>query len=100
MLKEIRVGGIDYDVSVKDLSHCDSPELIRLGNHNEADMKIEISDRLPRQKRNQTFIHEMLHAVVCESGAVIENEEDVVNQMGLVLYQILRDNDLSFIKES
>ena len=42
----------------------------------------------------------MLHAVVCESGAVIENEEDVVNQMGLVLYQILRDNDLSFIKES
>ena len=100
MLKEIRVGGIDYDVSVKDLSHCDSPELIRLGNHNEADMKIEISDRLPRQKRNQTFIHEMLHAVVCESGAVIENEEDVVNQMGLVLYQILSDNDLSFIKES
>ena len=100
MLKEIRVGGIDYDVSVKDLSHCDSPELIRLGNHNEADMKIEISDRLPRQKRNQTFIHEMLHAVVCESGAVIENEEDIVNQMGLVLYQVLRDNDLSFIKES
>ena len=72
MLKEIRVGGIDYDVSVKDLSHCDSPELIRLGNHNEADMKIEISDRLPRQKRNQTFIHEMLHAVVCESGAVLK----------------------------
>ena len=65
MLKEIRVGGIDYDVSVKDLSHHDSPELIRLGNHNEVDMKIEISDRLPRQKRNQTFIHEMLHAVVC-----------------------------------
>ena len=31
MLKKIRVGGIDYDVSVKDLSHCDSPELIRLG---------------------------------------------------------------------
>ena len=100
MLKKIRVGGIDYDVSVKDLSHCDPPELIRLGNHNEADMKIEISDRLPRQKRNQTFIHEMLHAVVCESGAVIGNEEDVVNQMGLVLYQVLRDNDLSFIKES
>lgn len=100
MLEKIRVGGIDYDVSVKDLSHCDSQELIRLGNHNEVDMKIEISDRLPRQKRNQTFIHEMLHAVVCESGAVIENEEDVVNQMGLVLYQVLRDNDLSFIKES
>lgn len=100
MLEKIRVGGIDYDVSVKDLSHCDSQGLIRLGNHNEADMKIEISDRLPRQKRNQTFIHEMLHAVVCESGAVIENEEDVVNQMGLVLYQVLRDNDLSFIKES
>ena len=100
MLKKFRVGGIDYDVSVKDLSHCDSPELIRLGNHNEADMKIEISDRLPRQKRNQTFVHEVLHAVVCESGAVIENEEDIVNQMGLVLYQVLRDNDLSFIKES
>lgn len=100
MLEKIKVGGIDYDVSVKDLSHSDSPELIRMGNHYEADMKIEISDRLPKQKRDQTFIHEMLHAVVCESGAVIENEEDVVNQMSLVLYQVLRDNDLSFIKEN
>lgn len=100
MLEKIKVGGIDYDVSVKDLSHYNSPGFIRMGACDSPEMTIEISDRLPKQKRDQTFIHEMLHAVVCESGAVIENEEDVVNQMSLVLYQVLRDNDLSFVKEN
>lgn len=99
MLKKIRVGGIDYDVAIKDLSQFDSPNSYRMGQHSELQTSIEISDKLPKQKRDQTFIHEMLHAVVCESGVVLENEEDIVNQMGLVLYQVLRDNDFSFIKE-
>lgn len=99
MLQKIKIGGIDYDIFVKDLSEFDEPNSFRMGQHSEMQTSIEISDKLPKQKRNQTFVHEMLHAVVCESGAVLENEEDVVNQMGLVLYQALKDNDLSFIGE-
>lgn len=99
MLEKIKVGGIDYDVYIKDLSKADTPELIRMGMHSEVQAVIEVSDKLSKQKRDQTFVHEMLHAVVSESGAIIEKEEEVVNQLGLVLYQVLKDNDLSFIRE-
>lgn len=100
MLEKVKVGGIDYDVSVKDLSSFDQPNSFMMGKHHEMNTSIEISDKLSKQKRDQTFIHELLHAVVCESGLELDDEETVVNQMGLVLYQILKDNDFSFIRDS
>ena len=99
-LRKLKVGGIDYDVSIKDLSQFDAQNSFRMGQHHEMNATIEISDKLSKQKRDQTFVHELLHAIVCESGLELDDEETVVNQMGLMLYQVLKDNDLSLIRES
>jgi len=52
---------------------------------------------MSRDKKEQTLLHEMLHACFNEAG-FDEQDEDVVNRLGIVLYQVLKDNNLSFGK--
>ena len=97
---EIKVGGIFYQVKQCDLSAYDSDGNYRMGNQHETKALIEIRDEMPKQKQDQTLIHEMTHAMFSEMGIVIENDEDLVNRVGLILYQVLKDNDFSWIQES
>lgn len=98
MLDKIKVGGIDYTVSIEDLSDFNNGESFRMGQCSEVKAVIEISKDISLQKQKQTLIHEMMHAVFIESGIDAENEEELVNSIGLVLYQVLKDNDFSWIR--
>ncbi|CAM3730299.1 hypothetical protein MEZE111188_05645 [Mesobacillus zeae] len=57
--------------------------------------KIEILNSLSETKKEQTLVHEMLHACFNEAG-FNEQDEDVVNRVSIVLYQVLKDNKLYF----
>lgn len=98
MLDKIKVGGIDYAVSIEDLSDFNNGETFRMGQCHEVKAVIEISEGMSVQRQNQTLIHEMMHAVFIESGIDAENEEELVNSIALVLYQVLKDNDFSWIR--
>lgn len=98
VVKSIIVGGIVYDVEFKEL---DSEEGIQLGWCNYAKTKLEINNHnINEQKQKQTVIHEMTHAIIHEAGLGFgEDEERVVNHIGLVLYQVLKDNNFDWVKD-
>ena len=97
MLDKIKVGGIAYDVEFKEL---DSTDGVQLGWCDYAKSKIEINNHnVSEQKQKQTVIHELTHAIMHEAGLDLgDDEEDVVNKVGLVLHQVLKDNDFNWLK--
>lgn len=96
MLDKVRVGGIDYKVELKDLStRKDEEEGLQLGWCVFKEDLIEINENLTTARQHQTFIHELMHAVLFEAG--IEQDEDIVNRVGLIMYQVLKDNDFSWM---
>lgn len=98
-MEKIKVGGMVYDVEFKEL---DSTDGVQLGWCDYAKSKIEINNHnVSEQKQKQTVIHEMTHAIMHESGVGFgDDEERVVNHIGLILHQVLRDNDFSWLREN
>lgn len=102
MIDNIKVGAIDYEVECKEvLEHNDETGYYGLCHHGQP--KIEVSTRYSLQRQHQTLVHELLHAILHEAGLTHEldddEEEELANRIGLVLYQVLKDNDLSFLKD-
>lgn len=56
---------------------------------------IKIDSGMCDDKKEQVLIHEILHSVFNEAG-YNEQDEDMVNRLGVVLYQVLKDNYLYF----
>lgn len=93
----VKVAGIDYQVKEVDT--------VIIGNSTSyagscayESSEIQILNCLSEGKKEQTLVHEILHACFHEAG-FDEQDEDVVNRVGIVLYQVLKDNDLTFKKE-
>ncbi|MHA3226081.1 hypothetical protein ACV7JQ_09085 [Globicatella sulfidifaciens] len=95
MLDKVKVGGVSYLVEVtEDLSG-------KTGNWGEIEYKtttIRIDDRLNQQIKEQTVIHEIVHAMFRES--CIEQDEQAVDIFGKLLYQVLKDNDFSWLRNN
>lgn len=92
--KQIKVGAITYKVEEKETV------IIRdnknyLGSCNYDKQEIEIMADLGKQRKEDVFIHELTHAIF-EGAGYDEQDEDQVNRIGKVLYQVLKDNQLSF----
>lgn len=96
MIDKIKVGGIVYDVEFKEL---EAENGIQLGWCDYAKSKLEINNHnISVQKMEQTIVHEMTHAVIHEAGLDFgDDEERVVNHIGLVLHQVLKDNDFGWL---
>ena len=56
---------------------------------------IEIDNGLSNERKEQTLVHEILHACFKDAGFE-DQDEDVINRVGIVLYQVLKDNKLYF----
>lgn len=97
-VEKVKVGGVTYEIQ-----RAESVEVNQDKNYygvcNYREAVIEISNTVNRQRQDQTLIHEIMHAVFYEAGIELENEETVVNQASLILHQVLKDNDFSFLKE-
>jgi len=55
---------------------------------------IRIDPRLKTAKQQQVFVHELLHATFYEAG-YLEDEEEMVDRVSRVLFQVLKDNDIT-----
>lgn len=89
---KIDVAGIIYEVEEKE------GLVLETGNLGEviyALTKIRIDSNCSHSKKEQIFIHEMLHAVFKESG-YDEQDEDMINRVSITLYQVLKNNKLEF----
>lgn len=97
MLKKLKVGGLIYDVvPVQWEENADGG--LQFGIFNANKTNILINELISEQVQKQTLIHEMMHAIFFEAGIEVENEEDLVNRISAVLYQVLQDNDFNFMR--
>lgn len=58
---------------------------------------LEIIHSISEDRKSETLIHEITHAIAYEAN--VEMSEDDVTQFSKVLYQVLIDNDFSFLKK-
>lgn len=56
---------------------------------------IKIDSNMCEDKKEQVLVHEMLHSVFNEAG-YDEHEEEMVVRLGIVLYQVLKNNNIYF----
>lgn len=56
---------------------------------------IEIDEDMCQDKKEQVLVHEILHSIFNEAGYDEQNEEMIL-RLGIVLYQVLKNNDLRF----
>lgn len=92
-METVKIGGLIYTISKKaDLQGKDGP----WGQIRYKTQEIELDDSLSEQLEDQTLIHEMTHGILVEAGYT-EHEEDQANRIGLILYQVLKDNDFSWL---
>lgn len=83
-----KIGGVKYKVvQVKGLAR----EHGLMGHILYDELLIKIDADLPQDRKEETFIHEVLHGVFFEAGYT-EQDEDMINRVGKVLCQVLKEN--------
>lgn len=95
MENKVKVGGVIYDIEVvEDLEGSDGD----WGCIKYKKAKIQLDSGMNIQIHNQTYIHELTHAILIEAG-YSDHDEDMANRIGLVIYQVLKENDFSFLRK-
>lgn len=89
---QVNVAGIDYTVQYQDGM---MKNYSLLGQVLYAESTIDIDSSMSQSKKEQVFIHELVHAIFNEAG-YDEQDEEMVNRLSIILYQVLKQNDLKF----
>ena len=99
--KKIKIGGHIYRVFfVK--TRDEKKQSCNIGLTNAIIKKIYVEKDIPRSQQENTFLHEVLHAIMMETRLWYDfdrtdrklDEEDIVGRMANMLYQVLKDNKL------
>lgn len=101
MIEKVKVGGITYNVSIKDIVEINQDRNY-FGRCDFMNSEIQVLNTPNKERQEQVFVHELAHAIMYESGITnemdSEQEEELTNRIGLVLHQVLKDNDMSFLR--
>lgn len=97
MLEKIKIGGMEYQV--KEVKFGESNGDVTLGECHFETAGILINENLSDNRKEQTLFHEMVHAMLFEAGSVEYDNEELVNQLGLIMYQVFKDNDFKSEKQ-
>jgi Zn-dependent peptidase ImmA (M78 family) len=88
--KQLKIGGAIYTVNEVDGL---LRKLNMYGNVDFSDCIIQIDADMSEERKEQTIIHEMMHAVHFEAGYnPEEQDEDMINRTANVLHQVIVDN--------
>ena len=93
MLEKIKIGGMEYQV--KEVEFDKSDDNVILGECRFEKAEILINEKLSDNRKEQTIFHEMVHAMLFEAGSIEYDDEILVNQLGLIMYQVFKDNDFN-----
>lgn len=88
MIKSVEILGITY--SVEEVDVVDKTELC-YGQVNHFEQTIRIDKNLPTDKKEQTLLHEILHAV-CENLGLLEisENEHAIQSISAALYHMFK----------
>ncbi|MDP4549831.1 ImmA/IrrE family metallo-endopeptidase [Alkalihalobacillus macyae] len=90
----VRVSGLDYQVEEKPFVQIGESKDY-LGCCSYSTTTIELLDSMSDDRKEQVFVHELTHAIFNEAG-YDQHEEDMINRVAIVLYQVLKDNEFHF----
>ncbi|GGA31792.1 ImmA/IrrE family metallo-endopeptidase [Psychrobacillus lasiicapitis] len=90
----VDVAGIEYEI--EEVDHLER-DVDLLGQILYTKGIIKLDSSIAQDRKEQVFVHELLHAIFYEAG-IEEQDEDLVNRLGIVLYQVLKQNKLYFGK--
>ena len=90
---ELKIGGILYTVALIDPTDDTGVD----GHVNYEQQKIQVKANMAYDYTNQVFLHEVFHAIFEHCG--LDQDESVVDRLAHCLYQVLKDNKLTFQKE-
>ena len=94
--KKLKIAGFWYKITrSKQVSDHSSTFASTFNSQQE----INVGNDFPIQKQEQTFLHEILHAIwfcygLKEAGFKNDQEEHIVDALSNGLYQVLKDNKL------
>lgn len=92
MVNAINIVGVKYSVDlVEEIDN--NPNLMGACIYQKS--LIQIRKGMSLDKQQQTLLHEILHACLNEAGYT-EQDEDLVNRLGIILYQVLKENEIKF----
>ncbi|HDF0755820.1 TPA: hypothetical protein PDX10_000651 [Staphylococcus aureus] len=87
---EINVCGVKYKmVQLEDVDN--NPSCLGLCIYK--DSLIQLKRGLSFERKKQILIHELLHAMMYESGYE-EHDEELVNNLSIVINQVISQNDI------
>jgi hypothetical protein len=89
---KVKVAGIEYEV--KEMEGINERFNV-MGQVNYSQGSIEIDSGMCETRKQQTLVHEIMHTCFYDAGFE-EQDEDMINRVSNVLYQVLKDNDLHF----
>lgn len=92
-METVKIGGLVYEVSKESDLQGKTEEW---GHIEYKKGKIVLDDSQSQQIEDQTLIHEITHGILVESGYV-NHEEEQADRIGKILYQVLTDNDFSWL---
>ncbi|WP_313150958.1 ImmA/IrrE family metallo-endopeptidase [Lysinibacillus capsici] len=91
---EFKVAGVTYTVEEQEnLIHIEEA----WGRIDFFNSHIRVDKALNDDRKIQSFVHEVTHAIFLEAGYK-EQDEDMINRVAIVLHQVLKDNELNFLK--
>lgn len=92
----IKIGSMTYSVKITNepiiLNHQECKGIIEYD-----DLTIKISNKIAKQRQEETFIHEILHGIIHERNLILEDEEMIVEEISKCLYQVIKDNKEIFV---
>lgn len=88
---EIKVGGVIYNIVLKPYIEIESDRNYQ-GMCDYMNTEISILSDLSKERMKDVFIHELTHAIFYEAG-FDDQDEDMINRVGKVLYQVVSDNE-------
>ncbi|MEX0380452.1 ImmA/IrrE family metallo-endopeptidase [Leuconostoc sp. MS02] len=92
--KSIKVGAIDYKIEIVHLENNEDGDTL-LGHCDYVTNTIQINEKSSKERQEQTLYHELVHAILFESSNVeFEDNERLVDSLGLMLHQIIKNNKL------
>ncbi len=94
-MKKVTILGIPYQIEEVDRIKNQSDTVLGMILYTEQKIKIRAS--LPKELKEQTLIHEIIHGVLENLGEHdLNNNERLVQSLAATVYQIIQSNAISF----
>ena len=91
----VKIGGTIYEIENTPYSFDDDKTTV-MGDIDQvaAKIKINLDHSIAQVRKQQSLIHEILHAMIFEAGCENEIDEKLIKRLAMVMFQVVKENDL------